>query len=275
MDSLALGLVLASAALHASWNLAVKASRDRLVAAWAQVTFGAIVFLPVLVVAGLPTSALPSIVASGLVHLAYGLTLVAGYERGDLSLVYPVARGLAPVLVTVAAAVLLDDVPGAWGAVAIVVIVGGVLLTAAGGVRHGLGWAAATGCLIATYTLIDGAAVRGLDGSVAYTTAVFAMNGLVYLPVVLLRRRPAAIVAALRRDGLKQLFGGVASALAYVLVLAAARLAPLGIVAALRETSVLFGVIGGWAVLGEPAARSRLRGAAFIAVGLVVLVLAR
>jgi drug/metabolite transporter (DMT)-like permease len=275
MEPVALVLVLASAALHASWNLAVKASRDRLIAAWAQVTFGAIVFLPILLATGVPTAVLPAIVCSGLVHLGYGLALVAAYDRGDLSFVYPVARGVAPVLVTCFAALLLDDVPGAWGLVAVAAIAAGVLWTGAGSGREGLGWALATGGLIATYTLLDGAAVRTLDGSLAYTTSVFAMNGLAYLPVVLIRRRPALIVRSMRAEGWKHLLAGSASALAYVLVLAAARLAPLGVVAALRETSVLFGVVAGWAVLGEPSAPRRLRGAGLIAAGLIVLVVVR
>ncbi|RPI20701.1 MAG: EamA family transporter, partial [Actinobacteria bacterium] len=153
MDAVALVLVLASAALHASWNLVIKTSGDRLVAAWAQVTFGALVFLPFLVVAGVPTAVWPWIVLSGLVHLGYGLSLVAGYDRGDLSLVYPVARGIAPILVTIAAALILDDAPGVWGFVAIVTVVTGVLLTSLGSARDGIGWALATGGLIATYTL--------------------------------------------------------------------------------------------------------------------------
>jgi drug/metabolite transporter (DMT)-like permease len=275
MDGVALALVLASAALHASWNLAVKASSDRLVAAWAQVTFGAILFLPFLVASGVPTSVWPSVVVSGLVHLAYGLTLVAGYDRGDLSLVYPVARGVAPILVTIAAALLLDDIPGVWGLLAIVVVVAGVLITGLGSGRSGLGWALATGCLIATYTVIDGAAVRTLDASFSYTTAIFAVNALAYVPVVMLRRRPAVIAESLRTEGRKYLLAGAASAAAYALVLAAARIAPLGVVAALRETSVLFGVIAGWAVLRERGAAIRLRGAALIAAGLTVLVFIR
>lgn len=267
-------LVLASALLHASWNLVIKASSDRLLAAWAQVTFGAILFSPVLVVAGVPGRVMAAIVTSSIVHIVYGLSLVAAYERGELSLVYPVARGVAPVLVTIAAALVLDDTPSTAGLIAIGFVVAGVLWVSSGTATHGIGWALLTGGAIATYTLVDGNAVRSLDTALAYTTAVFVGNAILYLPVILLRRSPQRIVGALRLEWRRHLFGGGASALAYALVLAAARLAPLGLVAAFRETSVLFGTLGGWLILHEPDARGRLRGASLIVVGLGVLVLA-
>jgi drug/metabolite transporter (DMT)-like permease len=266
-------LVLASASLHASWNLVVKSSVDRLLAAWSQVAFGALVFAPVLVAAGVPRRVLPAIAASSLVHVVYGLVLVAAYERGAISLVYPVARGIAPVLVTAVAAVLLDDIPSAGGLVAIGFVVWGVTWVASGSNSRGLGWALATGSAIAAYTLIDGAAVRSLDTALPYTSAVFVGTAVLYTPVIALRRSSASVKRGFRTEWRRHLLAGTASAGAYALVLAAARLAPLGLVAAFRETSVLFGVIGGWLILREPDARARLRGASLIAVGLGVLVL--
>lgn len=267
-------MVLAAALLHATWNLVIKGSDDRLLAAWAQVAFGALVFAPVLLATGIPVRVLPAVVSSSVVHLLYGLALVAAYERGDLSLVYPVARGSAPVLITAAAVLFLDDLPPPGGLVAIALVASGVVSVAGRLRTSGLGWAAITGVAIATYTSIDAAAVRSLESAAPYTIAVFVGNGLLFVPVVAMRRSVAAVAAGLRAEWRRHLLAGAASAGAYMLVLAAARLAPLGLVAALRETSVLFGVAGGWLVLGERGARRRLLGAALIAAGLAVTVVA-
>jgi drug/metabolite transporter (DMT)-like permease len=266
-------LVLGSALLHASWNLVVKSASDRLIAAWAQAVFGGLVFLPILLVEGVPVRVLPAVVGSGLVHLLYGLTLVAAYDRGELSLVYPVARGVAPILVTGAAALFLHDVPSGGGLLAIACVVAGVLWVARGRDHRGLGWALATGATIAAYTTIDGASVRTLGTALAYTGAVFVANAIWYLPVIAVRRSRRQVIASVQGEWWRQLFAGAASIGAYALVLTAARFAPLGLVAALRETSVLFGAVGGWLILKEPEAKQRLRGATLIAVGLAVLVL--
>ncbi len=273
MAAVPLLLVLGSALLHASWNLVVKSANDRLLAAWAQAVFGGLVFVPVLVSIGLPSSVLPAVLVSSFVHLLYGLGLVAAYDRGELSLVYPVARGIAPVLVTASAALLLNDIPSTGGLVAIGFVAAGVLWVAKGNDRRGLGWALATGAAIAAYTTIDGASVRTLDTALAYTGAVFVANAIWYVPVVAVRRSRQEVVTAIRAEWWRQLFAGMASIGAYALVLTAARLAPLGLVAAFRETSVLFGAAGGWLILREQEAKRRLRGAALITIGLAVLVL--
>src|SRR3972149_7012851 len=115
MPLTALALVLLAAVLHASWNLVVKASRDRLVAAWMQTTMGALLFVPVLVVQGIPVDQWQALGASAVLHLGYSLTLVAGYDRGDLSVVYPIARGSAPLLGAGGAGGLLRGLPEAAG----------------------------------------------------------------------------------------------------------------------------------------------------------------
>ena len=122
--------------------------------------------------------------------------------------------------------------------------------------------------------MIDGAAVRSLDESLPYTLAVFVAMTAVLLPVTLWRRGPRGVVTALRTGWRSQLLAGSASVLAYALVLAAARISPLGLVSALRETSVLFGALGGWLILKEAMGAKRLRGAVLIAAGIVTLVIA-
>ncbi len=271
MSSGALGLVLLAAGLHASWNLVVKASRDRLVAAWMQTTIGALVFLPVLVVQGLPTQ-WRSLSVSAVLHLGYALTLVAGYDRGDLSVVYPIARGTAPLLVTAGAALFLDDRPALLGVVAVGLIAGGIL----GTVRRatgGVAWAVACGGFIAAYTLVDGAAVRSGGGPLRYVVCLIALNAVTLFAAIAVRGRVPALGATLRSDGWRNAFGGAASVAAYALVLTAARSAPLGLVSAVRETSVVLGALGGWLLLREPLGPSRVAASAVIAAGIVLLVI--
>jgi drug/metabolite transporter (DMT)-like permease len=266
----AFALVLAAAVLHASWNLLLKASGDRLVAAAVQAAAGALVLLPFLVAGGYPTDRWLSLVASGVLHLGYGLTLIGGYDR--LSVIYPVARGTSPLLVTIGAALFLDDALGVSGLLGVVLVAAGILGVAR---RPGRGvvWALACGCCIAGYTLVDGGAVRAEGGSLRYTAALFLTNAVTLGAVALLRRGPRPLLAAIRSAGVRQGAGGAASAAAYLLVLIAARWAPLGSVSAVRETSVVIGALAGWRLLGEPFGRHRIAAAAVIAAGLVVLVL--
>lgn len=271
MSTAAFLLVLASAVLHASWNLLIKASGDRLVTAAGQVVLGAVAFSPVLLVTGVPWGALHWVALSAIIHLLYGLSLVAAYERGDLSAVYPIARGTAPALVTIGAVVLLGDRVGLAGVVAVVLIVGGIVGIGLTGARHGMGWAIITGLFITTYTLVDGHAVRGLESAVGYTAMLAIGNAAVYLATVLGIRGVQGVVRGVRTEWWKQLLGGSASVLAYMLVLAAARLAPLGLVSAVRETSVIIGALAGWLILREPLGGRRLLAAASIAVGLVIV----
>jgi drug/metabolite transporter (DMT)-like permease len=266
-------LVLGSAVLHASWNLAIKASGDRLVTAAGQVVLGALAFTPALVVTGLPHGAWGWVALSSVVHLLYGLSLVAAYERGDLSAMYPIARGTAPALVAIGAAVLLGDSITLAGVVAIGLIVGGIVAIGLTGRPRGVPWAILTGIFITTYTIIDGRAVRALDTAVAYTVCVFLGNAVLYAGLLVWRRGMTHILAAVRIEWWKQALGGSASALAYLLVLTAARTSPLGLVSAVRETSVVFGAIAGWLLLHEQLGSKRVIAASSIAAGLAVIAL--
>ncbi len=274
MSSAAIALVLGSAVLHASWNLVVKSSGDRLVAAGAQMTLGALASLPVVLALGIPFRAWPFMIATAVVHTGYVVSLVAGYDRGDLSVVYPIARGSAPLLVTLVAALFLDDVPSAVGLGAILLVVGGIFIVGFHGRPKGAGWALLTAVFIAGYTMIDGAAVRHLDDSVAYTLAAFIAMTIAIVPVVFLRRGVDGVMSVVRVEWKAHLVAGVASIVAYTMVLTAALTAPLGLVSALRETSVVFGALGGWLLLKEGMGLRRLRGALLIATGVVILIAA-
>ena len=151
--------------------------------------------------------------------------------------------------------------------------IGGIVAIGLTGSRHGVGWAIVTGLFITTYTLVDGHAVRGLEGALGYTATLFLGNALLYLLTVTAIRGPVEIRAALRADWWRHLVGGTASVLAYTFVLAAARVAPLGLVSAVRETSVIFGALAGWLLLQERLGPRRLVAASSIGAGLVIIAL--
>jgi drug/metabolite transporter (DMT)-like permease len=157
---------------------------------------------------------------------------------------------------------------------ALLVVSAGVLMVAFGSVRSGgIRWAAATGVLIAVYTSIDGAGVRATGESFRYTILLFWLASSIFLPIVLQRRGWSGIVASVRLEGWRYVAAGVASVGAYSLVLVAARSAPLGVVAAIREMSVVFGALAGWLLLKEPIVTRRLAGTVVITVGVAGLAL--
>ena len=157
---------------------------------------------------------------------------------------------------------------------AVLLISGGLLWVARlGRAGQGVGWALATGVAIGVYTLIDASAVRAGAPPLAYVTTEFGVNALLFTPVVLYRRR-GRMLATLAGAPVRHVAAGVLSVGAYVLVLIAARVAPLGMVAAVRETSVVLGTLGGWLMLREALGRARLAGAIAVAAGLVVMAIA-
>lgn len=298
-------LALGSALIHAAWNLLIKTSEDRAVAAWGQFLAAAGVATVGLVVVGLPGwSALPYVAASAVVHVAYLEALVGAYTHGDFSLSYPLARGGGAVLAAVGSAVVLDDRLPLLGWVAIAVagagLVGlrgravpvaddvvlgadarsrgvGPLVNAPpspGADRAALGFALLTAACIATYTIIDSAGSRAGDSGVAYSLAGCLASGAAVTLVNVARPTRRARAALLRRDWPRHLAGGVGTVTAYTMVLVAVREAPVGYVTMLRESSVVIGALVGWLVLHEGLGRRRLVASLVILAGLVVLVAA-
>jgi len=269
-------LVLASAVLHAGWNLLVKRSQDRLVAVWAQFAIAALPLLPVLVVTGPPAAVTyPYIGLSALLQGAYGVVLAKAYSKGDLSVTYPVSRGVSPLLSAAGGAVLLGDPLPAIGYLGVLLTSAGLVWIASrGGRPPGLAWALATGVLISGYTLSDTAGVRAGQDVLRYTAALFVASAVVLTVMMLFRRRPAQIVAALRQAPGAHLLNATCAGIAYALILVALRLAPVAYVATLREVSVVLGVLGGCLLLGERFGGARTAGAVGVVSGIAVLMIA-
>jgi drug/metabolite transporter (DMT)-like permease len=292
MSAAALALVFAAALLHASWNVVAKKTggdaRFALMAALLLV----VIWAPLGLWAAWRAVPLwgavewTVLLASAIVHVFYFTTLLRGYRLSDLTVVYPVARGSGPLLASLGAIVWLGESMSAVAAAGVGGVVLGVFFIAGGPrlwskahdpaqrerVRAGVGWGAATGALIAGYTLIDGYAVKVLLISpilVDYVGNLFRVPFL--LPSALRHRR--GFGALWRAQWRAALVIAVLGPLGYVLVLYAMTLAPLSHVAPAREVSMLFAALLGGRLLGEGDRASRLLGAACIAGGVAALAL--
>jgi drug/metabolite transporter (DMT)-like permease len=272
------GLVLLAALLHASWNAMLHGNRDRFLSmTWMSIAIAAVATLVVLFTPWPAKAAWPYIVASGLVHIVYNVSLVRSYRRGDLAQAYPIARGSSPLLVTLGAALFAHEAIGPLHALGIAMISGGIIAVALEG-RHvsraGALAALTTGATIAIYTVIDGIGVRLSGGhALAYTAWMFmfywlmpllfaAMRGLAALwtPV---RAAPTAVGSSL--------VGGMVSITAYGIVIWALQAGAMGAVSALRETSVVFAVLIGRVFLREAVSGKRWLACVIVAAGAVCL----
>ena len=272
--------VVFGAFLHAGWNALIKSGRD-VFQDTVLVTAGAAGF-GAIALALLPTPLRPSwpfIGASGVIHVVYFSLVAAAYRLGDLSQAYPLMRGAAPLLVAVASGALLSEFPPPLVWAGIVLISGGVYglgRTAGGPTRASAGptlVALATAVVIATYTFVDGVGARRSGQPVSYTAWVFVLTAVPLLAWAAVRA-PARVVGHLRRRWFVALVGGLSTAGSYGIALWAMTRAPIAPVAALRETSILFGIGLAAAVLKERFGAARILGAVSIAAGVVLLRLA-
>jgi drug/metabolite transporter (DMT)-like permease len=278
-----LGLVLLAAVAHAVWNLLAKGAQGGQGFVWLYTVAASVIYLPVLVVAlivapgPLGPVAFVFLAGSGALHTVYASLLQRGYRTGDLSLVYPLARGSGPLISTVAAIAFFGERPGPIALLGALLIVLAVLALArpapAAGGEHGRAARIAllTGVAIAGYTLWDKHAVDALALSpLVYYWGTNTANALLLTAIVLRGRRPAVALAweTSRRAAL-----GVAllSPLAYVLILYALAHAPVSAVAPARELSILVGTMLGTTVLAEADGGRRTIASVAILLGVVAL----
>jgi drug/metabolite transporter (DMT)-like permease len=269
----ALALALASAALHALWNLLLARARDAETAAACALAAAVVVGAPFAVALwDVEPRAVPYLVAGSAFELAYFALLAHAYRHAELSVVYPLARGLAPVLVLVSAAALLGQRIGPGSAAGVVLVGVGVLMVR--GVRRGapgadVAAAVAIACCIAAYTLIDQRGIR-YAAPVPYFELEMLVPAAVYLVAIgRVKGRPALRAAA----GVETALTGAAMLTAYVLVLFALRLAPAAEVAATRETSVVIATALAAALLREHVGPLRLAGSAVVVAGVALVAL--
>jgi drug/metabolite transporter (DMT)-like permease len=269
----ALVLALLAAVMHATWNLLVKRSDDQLVAGWSLVAGAGILALPILTVRGLPDRSVWHLIAiSTVIQIGYVLLLAAAYRVGDLSFVYPLARGTSPVLVALAGVIFLGDEISAAGWVGVGLVTAALIWLAwRRADKSGLGAALVTGGLIAAYTSVDAAAVREEGEALSVIGAEFVLLALALGLVVLLLRGPTAMMGMFRTDWRSAVIGGFATGTAYLLVMIAALSAPVGLVSGVRETSVLIAVVASRLLLHEDVTRSHIWTVATATLGIALI----
>lgn len=267
-------ILLFAALLHASWNAIVKASGDKMYAAISVSGSAAVIALLLLPFAPQPTLAsAPYLLLSSALQVVYTVLVAKTYQVSDMSQTYPLMRGTAPLLVAIVSVVFLGDhlSPLAWSGIGVICLA--ILAMAYNGrasSRRGVVLALINACFIAGYTLVDGTGVRLSGSALGYTLWSFLMNGSCLLGWATIARR-REVSRYLRQHWHKGLLGGVSTMGSYGLALWAMTQAPLAVVAALRETSILFGALIAFVLLKERVIPLRIAAACGIAAGAILL----
>ena len=280
MDPFVFVAVLFAAACHAGWNASIKSTLDPL-ATTVLIALGAgAVALPFVPVVGIPApESWPWLFASIVIHLFYFAGLIESYRVGDLGQVYPIARGAAPLMTAAMTTLFIGERLGFYGWGGILLLAAGVLLLSLKGGRdlakldrNAIGFALFTAVTVCAYSVVDGIGARaaGPGNATAYSTILFIGIAPTVVAYALVRRgRPVLKqMAPYWQTGLG---GGALAVLSYSIAIWAMTKAPIAIVAALRETSVLFGAIIAVLVLKEPLLPARIGAALMIVCGLMLL----
>ena len=291
MTGLAVALVLISAIAHASWNLIVRRSDKPELTNWMMATCGALLASPIamyLFVTNTPDQAgWWFILGTVILHIAYFFTLGRAYKYGDLSLVYPIARGLGLVLIPVVGVTVLDESVSILAGFGIIAIFSGVVMVGSSsgtGFRawlkprsmfadRGVLFALITGILIAAYSALDKRGVEYVE-PIFYMFCLSLGGSVGVLPLIARSYASSEFIMEIRTRWKIGLLGGFCQFLAYTLVLSAFRLSPVSYIGPFRELAILFGVILAVVVLKERVTRSRAAGAMAIGLGSLVVALA-
>ncbi|MFD7441002.1 EamA family transporter [Streptomyces sp. NPDC059909] len=264
--------VLVAAVTHASWNAIAHDIDDKLIAFTLIMGGAAVIGAVIACLAPLPDAAAwPYLIVSALLHIGYHVLLMRSFTLGDFGQVYPIARGTAPLVVTVLAVVFVDEALGAWQLTGVAVASSGLVGVALWGIRESrphwpaLLAALATGLSIAAYTVVDGIGVRASGSAIGYIAWLMLLEG-VLVPAYTYHRYRGALLPALRPHAARGLLGAVLAMTAYGLVLWAQTRAPLAPIAALRESSIIVG-----AAIGALFFKERFGGPRIAAAGLMVV----
>ena len=272
-------LVLLAAFLHAFWNAVVRGAGDKTIAL-GLIALGHLV-PGVLIAARAPlpnAEAIPYMVASVIIHWIYFYLLNTAYRLGDLSVIYPISRGAAPVMVGLVAQFWVGEVLPLSAWIGIICVSAGIVLLTKGVVsgtlpKAGAVAALAIGVIVAAYTLVDGVGVRVAGSAFGYIGWLFMSKILIVLYVFPTRMDRVRAIPA--KTLLLGFAGGLVSSCAYLIVLYAKSLAPLGMVSALRETSVVFAALIGVFWFGEGPRQRRILSAVIVGVGILIIGVSR
>ncbi|ATM96074.1 putative inner membrane protein [Yersinia frederiksenii] len=269
--------VLGAALLHASWNALVKFGSNRFVAISLMAIFSGVISLIGVFFVGLPSlSALPWLLLSVVFHTGYCLFLSKAYEQAEFGQIYPIARGVAPLLSALLSWLILSEIPRTVALLGAVVLVSGVIMMTFDG-RRGVNklniraiiYALITATFTACYTLSDGAGSRASIEPLSYILWLFMFNGLTMFALLWIMHRKV-VFREIRQHWRHGLIGGAMQLLAYGIVIWAMKSTPIALVAALRETSVLFAMVISIWMLKEKPSMLRLIASAVIMAGVVI-----
>jgi drug/metabolite transporter (DMT)-like permease len=279
-----LALLLVAAALHAGWNLLLKQARETHAVTWWALAASSAVIVPLYLLGPpLPAAALPFALASAAAEAVYFVLLASAYRLADFSLVYPLARGAAPLLLAAGAVAFLGERPSHAGVAGLALLVGGLVTVGLGAPRRegaarpasakGIAAAAGVAACIGLYSAIDAAAVRRFP-LVPYATLILGLTALFVTPVVLARYGGRRLMGELRQNRARIAVAAPLMLLSYALVLAAYAVAPVTYAGAVREVSIVFAALAGRFLLGEGFARARLAGSVLIFAGILTIAIA-
>jgi len=267
--------VLGAALLHAGWNAIIKTGLSKQTSMFLLSVGHALIGFAFALTKPFPAAEVwPWLLASGLIHMAYQLFLAYAYEQGDLSRVYPIARGAAPMMVLLVSVLFLSDEMGVMDYVGVFVLGTGIAFMARGVFTNGesrrlLPFAFGSALATAGYTLADGLGARVAGDPLQYVGWLMMLSASFYTPAAI-ALRGVEVIRASRRDWLMGLIAAAASFAAYAIAVWAMTVAPLALVAALRETSILFAVLMGWLLFGDRMDRGKIIAAVLIVSGVVL-----
>ena len=290
MTGTSLGIVLIAAFLHAFWNTLAKKSHNKIVFIWWAILFSNLFYLPMFIYfwPGQTISLMGwvCIAATGILHALYFFFVGGSYERGDLSLAYPLARGFGPLLVPVFAVIFLHEELSLAGIIGIILVVIGIyaihlrsfalkaVFEPLAAIRSNASiWALLTGCTIAGYSLVDKVGVKEVHPPV-YIYLMFFITLLLLTPYVWIKERPALKTEWQMNKG-PILLVGLLDLFTYLLILFALQISKVSYVAAAREVSIVFSALFGIIWLGESHRQQRLMASILIALGVVFIGLSR
>jgi len=262
MHPAVIGLTLSAAVLHAMWNALLRSGGDRLWSVTVMSFVTTAVAIPAALLLPAPLPGCWSYVAiSAVLQVAYGIFLAYAYRHGELTQIYPVIRGSVPLLVTLGGLLLASQRLSRPGLLGLFMVSAGITSLALG-----LVLALATALFVACYVVADGIGVRLAGNAQSYVAWIFLTYGVLLPPATLLLRRPSTVHLQ-RGETARAMAGGILSIMSYGAMVAALSLGKLGPVSALRETSVIFSMLMGRLLLGEPLTRRRIVTGTVVAIG--------
>ena len=283
MPLFAVGLLLVAACSHSGWNLILKRINGNYISMWWGLAISSLISLPLLFFRpGIPAQTWLFAAASAVFEAAYYGLLATAYQKEDFSLVYPIARGCAPIFLAVWSILFLKETPSAAGVVGLVVLSLGLVIVGSSGwwaARRqnsgslaGVSLAFLVALMISGYSVIDGAAVKFTD-PVAYSVLIFTLTTLLITPLILRQYGWKKLAEEWHSHPIQDGVIGILCLVAYLLVLIVFSIAPVSYTGAMREVSIVIGAIAGWLWLKESFGLQRLIGAVVIFAGILIIVI--